>query len=425
MEKEQLLKKALGGDIISFQALFAEFQNQLRSYLYRLLADRNDVDDLTHDTFIRAFDKIPTFNQDASLKTWIFKIATNLAYDLLRKRKRWEVDAQDRGREYSMATPDVKQACRMVHATSPAGNYEIKEHIDYCFICISKTLPVENQVALILKDMYDFSVADICQILEKTEGVIKHLLIDARKTMIGVFDNRCALINKNGACHQCSELNGIYNPKQDQQQELMKLDLVKGSKKFRRDELYAMRTQLIKAIDLLHSNGADLTEILFRVTRKAIGEIDKVMLLLPLFLGLLFTSGHAQGRMKLAEAKRSIAESHRIYFQAFSRGDSTLLIDRYTKDCWIMPPNAASMCGQDAPLDLFRAAYYKRGVRNGRFITTDLYGNADEFVTEVGFFQLFDAGNNMIDNGKFLVLWKKTPAGWKIFRDSFNSDRSK
>ena len=83
-----ILKKALAGDINSFQTLFAEFQNQLRSYLYRLLTDRNDVHDLTHDTFIRAFDKIATFNQDSSLKTWVFRIATNLAYDHLRKLKR-------------------------------------------------------------------------------------------------------------------------------------------------------------------------------------------------------------------------------------------------------------------------------------------------------------------------------------------------
>jgi len=270
-------------DIVSFQALFAEFQHQLKSYLYRLLADRNDVEDLTHDTFIRAYDKIDSFNQGSSLKTWVFKIATHLAYDLLRQRKRWQVEAQDQARQFVLDNPDLKQACRIVHATSPAGAYEIKEHIDFCFICISKTLPVENQVALILKDIYDFPVHDICLILEKTEGVVKHLLIDARKTMMDVFDKRCALINKNGACHQCSELNGIYNPKQDQQQELIKLDLVKGSKKYQRDKLYDLRTKLIKSIDLLHSGGSDLTEILFKCTRKAIGEITTLLLLLNHF----------------------------------------------------------------------------------------------------------------------------------------------
>jgi RNA polymerase sigma-70 factor (ECF subfamily) len=276
MEKPALLNKALEGDIYSFQALFAEFQGPLKSYLYRLLANRNDVDDITHDTFIKAYDKIATFQQDASLKTWVFKISTHLAYDLLRKRPRWSVDTQDLARQYSLDTPEVKQACRTVHATSPAGAYEIKEHIDFCFICISKTLPVENQIALILKDIYDFSVQDICQILEKTEGVVKHLLLDARKTMMEIFDNRCALINKNGTCHQCSELNGIYNPKQDQQEALMKLNLVKGSKKFEREKLYNLRTELVKAIDLLHGEGSDLTEILFRLTRKAVGEIEAI-----------------------------------------------------------------------------------------------------------------------------------------------------
>ena len=209
MEREEILKRALAGDINSFQILFAEFQNELRSYLYRLLTDRNDVQDLTHDTFIRAFDKISTFNQDSSLKTWVFRIATNLAYDHLRKLKRWPADAQDQGANLAISTKEVGQAFRIVHQTSTAGAYEMKEHIDFCFTCISKTLPIENQVALILKDVYDFSVKEICLILDKTEGIVKHLLIDARDTMTGIFDNRCALVNKNGACDQCSQLNGI------------------------------------------------------------------------------------------------------------------------------------------------------------------------------------------------------------------------
>jgi RNA polymerase sigma-70 factor (ECF subfamily) len=274
MEREEILKKALAGDINSFQTLFAEFQSQLRSYLYRLLTDRNDVQDLTHDTFIRAFDKISTFNQESSLKTWVFRIATNLAYDHLRKLKRWPADAQDQGANLAISTKEVGQAFRIVHQTSTAGAYEMKEHIDFCFTCISKTLPIENQVALILKDVYDFPVKEIGLILDKTEGIVKHLLIYARETMTSVFDNRCALVNKNGACDQCSQLNGIFNPKQDQQEQRMKLELVKGSTKFDRAELFKIRTTLIKAIDPLHSSGTDLHDIIFRCTKTAIGEIS-------------------------------------------------------------------------------------------------------------------------------------------------------
>lgn len=272
MEKEEILKKALAGDINSFQTLFAEFQNQLKSYLYRLLADRNDVDDLAHDTFIRAFDKISTFNQDSTLKTWVFKIATNLAYDHLRKLKRWPADAQDEGANLAISTEEIQKSFRIVHQTSNAGAYEMKEHIDFCFTCISKTLPIENQVALILKDICDFQVKEICLILEKTEGVVKHLLNFSRDTMTNIFDNRCSLVNKNGVCDQCSQLNGIFNPKQDQQEQRMKLELVKESKKFNREELFTLRTKLVKAIDPLHSSGADLQDIIMRCTRTAIGE---------------------------------------------------------------------------------------------------------------------------------------------------------
>ena len=274
MEKEKILEKALAGDINSFQTLFAEFQNQLKSYLYRLLTDRDDVDDLTHDTFIKAFDKIATFNQNSSLKTWVFRIATNLAYDHLRKLKRWPADAQDQGANLAIGTKEVGEAFRNVHQTSNAGAYEMKEHIDFCFTCISKTLPIENQVALILKDVYDFSVKEICLILDKTEGIVKHLLIDARDTMTGIFDNRCALVNKNGACDQCSQLNGIFNSKQDQQEARMKLELAKGSTKFDRAELFKMRTTLVKAIDPLHSSGTDLHDLIFRCTKTAIGEVS-------------------------------------------------------------------------------------------------------------------------------------------------------
>src|SRR6478752_1532649 len=114
MEKEEVLQLALSGDINAFQTLFAEFQSQLKSYLYRLLTERNDVEDLAHDTFIRAFSKISTFNQDSSLKTWVFKIATNLAYDHLRKKKRWEADAQDRAADLAIGSEEIRQVFWMV-----------------------------------------------------------------------------------------------------------------------------------------------------------------------------------------------------------------------------------------------------------------------------------------------------------------------
>jgi ketosteroid isomerase-like protein len=149
----------------------------------------------------------------------------------------------------------------------------------------------------------------------------------------------------------------------------------------------------------------------------------------PLIALLSWWSMYSQAQQptnaNLEEVKKAIAASHRMYFQAFAKGDSSLLINCYTKDCWIMPPNAPALCGIDAPLEFFKTAYYTWGFRNGKFITVDLYGNGVDFVTETGFWQLWDANNKPLDNGKFLLLWKKTDEGWKIFRDSFSSDQEK
>ena len=272
MEREEILISAMSGDINAFQTLFAEFQKPLKSYLYRLLTDRNDVDDLTHDAFIKAFSKLSTFNQESSLKTWVFKIATNLAYDHLRKMKRWGADAQDRAADLAIGSEEIRRVFWMVHDTSATGAYEMKEHIDYCFTCISKTLPIENQIALILKDIYDFHIKEISLIIDKTEGVVKHLVNDARSVMTDIFEDRCALINKNGVCHQCSHINEIFNPKHDQQKELMKLELVKASKKYNREQLFTLRTVLVKGIDPLHASGTDFHEEIMTYLRTAIGE---------------------------------------------------------------------------------------------------------------------------------------------------------
>lgn len=268
------LKNAINGDINAFQELFLEFQPQLKSYLYRLLTDRHDVEDLAQDTFVKAFDKINTFKGSSSLKTWVFQIATNLAYDFLRKKKRWTPEAQDKAKALAMSTPDIADAFVKVHQLSPYGRYDVTEHIDFCFTCISKTLTIEQQVVLILKDVYDFSRKEIGVIIGRTEGVVKHLLFDARKVMMDIFDQRCALISKNGVCHQCTELAGLYNPKQTEREELMKIKMVAESEDSGKRKLYELRRELVAQIDPLKSEGADMQDAIMQCTRKAIGEIE-------------------------------------------------------------------------------------------------------------------------------------------------------
>ncbi len=270
--KNNPLESAIQGDINAFQTLFITFQDQLKSYLYRLLASRADAEDIAHDTFIKAFDKLKTFQGKSSLKTWVFQIATNLAYNALKKRKRWTEDVSAQAKELVMTTPSLAGEIEQIARTSNYGQYDIKEHIDTCFTCISKNLAIENQIVLMLKDVYDFSIKEIMLIVDRSEGVVKYMLQKARKTMTDIFDRRCALVNKNGVCHQCSELNGWFNPKQNQQSALMKIQMVKDRTEKKKSELFKMRTELIKAIQPLKSDGHELQDILMRCNRIAMGE---------------------------------------------------------------------------------------------------------------------------------------------------------
>lgn len=268
----KLLEAARGGDIRAFQQLFANFQPELRSYLYRLLASRHDAEDLSHDTFVKAYEALRSFRGEASLKTWVFRIATNLAYDELRRQQRWPADAQDRAKALAQSRPDIQQTFARVHATDPQGAYNVREHIDFCFTCIGKTLPIEQQVAVILKDVYQFRRSEIARVLGMTEGVVKHLLYDGRKTLSEVFYQRCALVNKQGSCHQCSELAGIYNPRQARQRYLRGLEISRAAAAGESQQgLYALRARLVRFIDPLTSNGASLQDAIMECTREAIG----------------------------------------------------------------------------------------------------------------------------------------------------------
>lgn len=262
------------GGINSFHNSFIEFKDELKSYLYRLVADRNDCEDLAHDTFLRAFDKLETFKGDSTLKTWVFSIATNLAYNFLKTRKRWAPNILDLARTRAGKSASVRDFLSSA-TTEPYGSFELKEHINFCFTCISKTIPLEEQLAIILIDIYDFKIKDAALILGKGESAVKHYIRDARNTMNTVYENRCALVNKNGVCHQCSQLNNWLNPINNFNKQKKEIKWIDG-KNADKTELFQLRTDLIRNIDPLKAKGANLHENFMRLHRLCAGEINSL-----------------------------------------------------------------------------------------------------------------------------------------------------
>jgi RNA polymerase sigma-70 factor, ECF subfamily len=237
---------------------FMTIQAELKSFLLRMTASVQDTEDILQDTYIRAQSKIDTFRGESSLKTWVFSIASNLARDLLRSKKRWPETVTDICREEALGNRQFFQEAIQIRETSPQGKFEIKEHIAFCFTCVSKSLPLEQHLALLLKEIYGFKVMEIAEILNQTDAMVKYYLHVSRSRMIEIFDKRCSLINKQGVCHQCTELNGIFNPKQKAQEELVKIEMARDVENKSKEQLFDLRMKILQELDPFESGAAAL-----------------------------------------------------------------------------------------------------------------------------------------------------------------------
>ena len=237
---------------------FGDFRGQLRSFLLRMTAHVEDTEDLLQDTWLRASDRLSSFKGESSLKTWVFSIASNMARDHLRKKHRWPENVTDICKEAALSNPQFFGEAMHIRTSSPQGNFEIAEHIAFCFTCIGKSLPLEQHLCLLLKEVYDFKVKEIATIMEQNEAMVKYYLHTARSKMIELFDGRCALINKEGTCHQCSELNGIFNPRQKFQEEKMKIKMAREAEKADKEKLFDLRMEVVRGIDPFDSGAAEL-----------------------------------------------------------------------------------------------------------------------------------------------------------------------
>src|SRR5947209_19821945 len=70
----------------SFDQIYDEYKTPIYNYVYHLVGDREQADDLTQDTFLKAFRALPKMDANLKLSAWLYRIATNTAYDALRRR---------------------------------------------------------------------------------------------------------------------------------------------------------------------------------------------------------------------------------------------------------------------------------------------------------------------------------------------------
>lgn len=123
----------------------------------------------------------------------------------------------------------------------------------------------------------------------------------------------------------------------------------------------------------------------------------------------------------LVAAKAEIAASNKEFESYVSKGDSTgLATNVYTIDTKVLVPNGPTAVGRAQATSVF-SGIFQSGITGIKLTTAEIWGDGNT-ITEEGTFTLNIKDGTVVDNGKYIVLWKKEDGKWKIHRDSFNSD---
>lgn len=245
------VEKARAGNRAAFDRLAREAMPKMRGYLWRMIGHPEDCDDLAQTTLAKAWGAIDKFDGKSSFSTWLISIANRTAIDFLRRQRRWRAESQI---AYANLCADSEewQGEIMAPMMEPEFEFDAKQHIAYCFVCIGRSLPPDEQAALVLRDVMDLSNREAANVLGTSESVLRHRLAAARQAMEGKYEHLCALVSKTGICHQCSGLGMAAESVGARKAELPDVDS------------FARRLQLVREQEPDRMSNRSLQDVFFR-----------------------------------------------------------------------------------------------------------------------------------------------------------------
>jgi RNA polymerase sigma-70 factor (TIGR02960 family) len=190
---EHTLERARAGDDEAFRELTDPYRRELQLHCYRILGSMQDAEDLVQETLLAAWRGLDAFEGRASVRAWLYRIATNRCLNALRARLRRprEVQAMDNVPEPTRRTepiwlepyPDVLLEAMPDHSAGPAAGYETRESIELAFIVALQHLPPAQRAALVLRDVLGFRTAEVAEMLDTGETTVKGALQRARAAL--------------------------------------------------------------------------------------------------------------------------------------------------------------------------------------------------------------------------------------------------
>jgi len=170
------------------------FRRELTGYCYRMLGSGFEAEDAVQETMVRAWTHLESFEQRASLRSWLYRIATNVCLDMLRSRQR-RAQPMEMGpsstADTQLGAPLPEQVWIQPVAESrvlppdadPANLVEARETIRLAFVAALQHLPPRQRAVLILREVLRWSAAEVAELLDTSVASVNSALQRARATL--------------------------------------------------------------------------------------------------------------------------------------------------------------------------------------------------------------------------------------------------
>jgi RNA polymerase sigma-70 factor (TIGR02960 family) len=190
---EIALSRARAGDEDAFRELIDPYRRELQVHCYRILGSLQDAEDAVQETLLAAWRGLEGFEGRASLRSWLYRIATNRCLNALRghRRRPQEVPSMVEPPEPTRRVepiwlepyPDVLLEGLADTAPGPEARYETRESVALAFVAALQHLPPRQRAVLVLRDVLGFHTAEVAEMLDSSEGSVKGALQRARATL--------------------------------------------------------------------------------------------------------------------------------------------------------------------------------------------------------------------------------------------------
>jgi len=180
---EPVVAAATAGDESAFSELVERYRRDLQAHAYRILGSREDAEDLTQETFLRAWRMRGTFQGRSSFRAWLFRIATNTCLSALERRPRRRPAAA--GHETVWIHPAPDAVLEQIASTDAEPDDELvaKETVELAFLVAVQHLPPRQRAVLIARDVLGWSAKEAASLLDTSVASVNSALQRARATL--------------------------------------------------------------------------------------------------------------------------------------------------------------------------------------------------------------------------------------------------